>query len=36
MFFALTNEIRRAMNKRGISEKAFLSDFEKARKFRPR
>ena len=31
-FYALTNEVRRAMKKRGVSTKALLTDFERSRK----
>ncbi len=36
LFYTLTDEIRSAMKERGVTEKAILTDFEKARKARRR
>lgn len=35
-FYALTDEVRRAMKERGVTEQTVLADFQDVRKFRPR
>ena len=36
LFYTLSSEVRRMVKERGLSEKAILADFEKARKARRR